>query len=348
MNPISNIADKKRGKMPVSEGTNMPLKSETETMKAITWHGKRDMRVSTVARPLISHPGDVIVKVTACTVCSGSDSHLYASEIPTMKDGDIVGHEAMGIVVEKGDEVKNLEVGSRVTVCFDIGCGKCEQCEKGNFNVCQTTNPSRLAKDVYGHSPAALFGYSGLMGHIPGSQAEYVRVPWGDVNCCKIPDNLPDEKALFISDVLCTSLFAVDMGELKEGQTVCIWGLGPIGLLTARWAQIIGASRIVAVEPVAERVALAREKLGIEVVDRTGLSSDELVEKLLEMEPKGFDVCIEAVGFRFAMSTKHKIQRKVGLETDTPELIHECLKCLKPGGVVSIPGDYAGLANMFP
>ncbi|KAJ3381065.1 hypothetical protein HDU92_005595 [Lobulomyces angularis] len=348
MNPISKKVDDMKGKMPVSEGSATPLRSDTENMRAVTWQGKRKMSVEYVPKPLITHDEDVVVKITACTICSGSDGHIFAGEIPTMDKGFTVGHEGMGIVVAKGNKVTKLDIGNRCVISFSIACGKCEHCLKKQFTGCETTNDSKLADDFYGHAPAALFGYSRLLGNVAGSQAEFVRVPFGDVNCYKVPDDVPDEKALFLSDVLCTSLHAAELGEVSEGDTVCIWGLGPIGLCTARWCQIKGAKRIIGIDMVPERISLAREKLGIEVFDRTGLTSQQLCDKLLEMEPKGFDCCVEAVGFRFAMSKTHKVSRALGMETDTPELIDECLTCLKPYGKVSIIGDYAGYANMFP
>jgi len=348
MNPISNLVDKKLGKNPVSQGSAEPRQSETETMRAVTWQGKRKMEVQTVPKPLVTHPEDAIIKVTAMTICSGSDSHLYASEIPNIHHGQIVGHEAMGVVESVGDGVQNIKVGQRCVISFSVACGKCEQCQKQNFTACETTNDSKLAEKMYGHSPSGLFGYGNLLGGIWGSQAEYVRVPFADTNCFPVPDDVPDEKALYLSDVLGTSLHGTVLAEVKEGDTVAIWGLGPIGLCTARWCQIKGASKIVGIDMVPERLALAKNALGIEVLDRTGFSSEEVCNKLLELEPSGFDAVIECVGFRFAMSTKHKVQRAIGLETDTPEIIHEALKCMKGYGHLAIIGDYAFLANSFP
>jgi len=348
MNAISKAADNYVGKKSVIEGSTQPNLSPDTTMRAITWQGKQSMKLEQVPKPLITHENDVIVKITACTICSGSDGHMYAGELPTMDKGLVIGHEGMGIVEQKGPGVKKFNVGDRVVIAFDIACGTCEHCLKKEFTGCEKTNDSKLADKVYGHGTAAIFGYSRLMGNINGSQAEYVRVPFADINCYKVPDGVPDEKALFLSDVLCTSLHATKLGEVSEGKTVCIWGLGPIGLCTARWCQIEGASRIVALDVVPDRLKLAKEKLGIEVIDRSSLSSKELTDKLLELEPKGFDACIECVGFRFPVGVTHTISRAVGLETDTPELIDECLTALKPFGVVSVISDYAGYANAFP
>ena len=346
MNALAKAADNRLGKKPI--GTNKTRYSETETMKAVTWQGKRDMLVKRVPKPLISHEDDVIVKITSCSVCSGSDGHLYAGEIPTLDKDMIVGHECMGVVESKGEGVQNVKVGDRVVVAFDIACGRCEQCQKQHFSACETTNDSKLAEEFYGHSPSGIFGYSRLMGSYDGSQAEYVRVPFADTNCFPIPDEVPDEKALYMSDVLCTALHAAEMGEVSRGDTVAIWGLGPIGLCTARWCQIRGAKRIVGIDYVPERLALASSQLGIEVVDRKNFGSKQVTDMLMQMEPKGFDVCIEAVGFRFPVGFVHKAARSLNLETDTPEIIDECLTCMKPYGHLSIPGDYAGYANMFP
>jgi threonine dehydrogenase-like Zn-dependent dehydrogenase len=254
----------------------------------------------------------------------------------------------MGKVVQKGDEVKNFEVGDRVVIAFDIACGQCDNCCRQEFTGCRETNDSRLAEKMLGHAPSAMFGYSRLMGNVPGSQAEFVRVPFADTNCYKVPKNVPDEKALYMSDVACTSYHAVDMGEVKDGDTVVIWGLGPIGLCAARWAQIRGARRVIGIDMVKERLNLAQQHLRIEVIDRSTVSSSELVETLNSMLPGGADCCIEAVGFRFPVSIMHTIQRAVGLETDTPDIIAECFQVSRPYGKVSIIGDYVGYANNFP
>lgn len=348
MNTIANKVDDHLGKNPIGQGSAQPLRSEVETMRAITWQGKKKMAVSTVAKPLITDDKDVIVKITACSVCSGSDGHLYANEIPGMEKGFTVGHEGMGIVEAKGDAVKTLSIGDRVVIAFDIACGECEHCKNKEFSGCEVTNNSKVAEKFYGHSSGALFGYGSLMGETSGSQAEYVRVPFADTNCYKVPEGVPDEKALYLSDVLCTSLHGCEMAELKEGETVAIWGLGPIGLCTARWAQIKGAKRIIGIDMVPERLALAKSALGIEVIDRTGLTSQQVCDKIAEMVPGGVNVAIEAVGFRFAITAKHKVARAVGLETDTPEIIDECLTCIAQNGRVAIVGDYAGYANAFP
>ncbi len=349
MNQLAKAVDNQMGKVPVVQGKGPADRSVTgETMKAITWHGKEDVRVSIVPKPVLTDPKDVILKVTATTVCSGSDGHVYAGEIPDMDKGFTIGHECMGVVDQIGDQVTKFSVGQRVVVAFDVACGECSFCKREEFSACLRTNDDKLARDFYGGHPSALFGYGRLMGSVDGSQAQYVRVPIADVNCFALPDDVPDEKALYMSDVLCTSLHANRLGEVKENSTVAIWGAGPIGLCSARWAQILGARRIVVIDMVPERLAVA-EKLGVITVDRTDMTSEELVAKVRSHFPEdgGADVVIEAVGFRFAMGKGHKIQRAVGLETDTPEILHECMDVCRPYGNVSIIGDYAGLCNGF-
>jgi threonine dehydrogenase-like Zn-dependent dehydrogenase len=348
LNYAAKKVDEVLGKTPVAQTTTQPLRSENEVMRAIVWKGKQQVALETVGRPLITHPKDVIVRVTAFSICSGSDGHLFAGEIPTTDVGLTLGHEAMGVIAEKGAEVQKFNIGDRVVIAFDVACGECELCKREEYTGCKNTNDSRLAEKFYGHQPAGIFGYSRLVGNVPGSQAEYVRVPFADTTCYPVPDDVPDEKALYMSDVLCTSLHAVDMGEVKEGESVCIWGLGPIGLCAARWCQIRGASLIVGIDMVPERLELARQKLGIQVIDRRDMTSAQVVERLNRMMPDGFDVAIEAAGFRFAMSTAHKMARAVGIETDTPEILDECLTAIRQFGRVSIIGDYAGYAMNFP
>ncbi len=227
-NATAKIVDDLLGKKDVAEGRTEPILDEATEMRAITWQGPRQVECSVVSRPVLTHPADVLIKVTACTICSGSDLHLYNGEIPGIDSGFVLGHEGMGVITEKGEDVKNFEIGDRVVIAFDIACGNCDCCRRQEFSGCRETNNSMLAEKMLGHAPGAIFGYSRLLGNVPGSQAEYVRVPFADVNCLKIPDDIPDEKALFMSDVACTSLHAVEMGEVSEEDSVVIWGLGKI------------------------------------------------------------------------------------------------------------------------
>lgn len=343
MNKAANIADKALGhtEIPV---TMTPSWSPTETMRAIVYAGKKQMECKVVPKPMITHPEDVIVKVTATTVCSGSDSHVFAGEIPGVEEGFIVGHESVGVVDQVGSEVSKFKVGDRVAICFNVACGTCSYCKRKEFSGCDRTSDSKLMQKMYGHN-FGIFGYGSMLGSVPGCQAEFVRVPYADVNLYPIPDSVSDEKALYMTDIISTAFHALEQCSFKEGESVAIWGMGPIGLCTARWAQILGASKIIGVEPVLERAQLAREKLGITVIDPNAVES--VPNAIFEMIPDGTDCCVEAAGFRFSTSMKHKIERKVGLETDTSDLINECFTAVRKYGKVSMIADYAGYTNHF-
>lgn len=366
-NVMAKVQDDMAGKLSVGEGSTQPERAavgedaktgsrtdpSNSTMKAVVWLGSRKVAcVEGVPRPRLTHPGDAIVRVTYCSICSGSDSHLYSGEIPTMDEGFTLGHEACGVVDEVGDAVKTLHVGDRVVIAFSVACGTCDFCQRGEFTGCDSTNDSKLFEQMYGGGrPAgAIFGYSRLVGNIPGSQAEYVRVPFGDVNCLRIPDSVPDEKALFISDVLATALHATELGEVREGDTVVIWGLGPIGLYAAEWSKFKKAKRVIGIDMVPARLTLARDSFGIEVLNRTGMTSDQVVSTLSSLLPPvgGADVVIDATGFRFSESWTDKLQRATGMETDTPEVLRECLMVVRKYGRVSVIADYLGTTNRFP
>jgi threonine dehydrogenase-like Zn-dependent dehydrogenase len=320
-----------------------PDLDHSSTMKAVVWKGKENVKINTVPRPLITDPGDVIIKVTATTIC-GSDLHLYDNSVTAMKKGDILGHEFMGIIIDKGTDVKTLELGLRVVVSFSIACGTCEYCVRGQYTACDVTNPSKEQKDLYGHNTSAMFGYSHLTGGVPGGQAEYVRVPFADVNCLVIPDDIPDYKGLFLSDVLCTSYFGVENGRVKAGSTVAIWGLGPIGLLAARWCQIRGASTIIGIDGNGYRLEAAQH-LGITTINRKKHDVEKAIKDLL---PEGVDVCIECAGGEYAESVRDKVEMTLGLETDTAEIFDQMMKSVKKFGHVSVLGVYLGYCNHFP
>jgi threonine dehydrogenase-like Zn-dependent dehydrogenase len=226
-------------------------------MKALTWHGKGDMRCESVSDPKIEHPRDAIIKVTACAIC-GSDLHIYDGVIPGMEKGDVLGHETMGEVVEVGSENKKLKVGDRVVVPFTIACGECFFCQRGEFSGCERTNPDRSkAEKLWGHSPAGLFGYSHLLGGYAGGQAEYLRVPFADVGPIKVPDSL-DDQVLFLLDIFPTGYMAADFCNIQAGDTIAIWGCGPVGQFAIRSAFLLGAGRVLAIDTVPERLDLAR------------------------------------------------------------------------------------------
>jgi threonine dehydrogenase-like Zn-dependent dehydrogenase len=349
-NAAAKVADEMLGKRQVAQHSTQPDVSSCETMKAIVWKSAKQVACELKPVPRVTHPKDVVVRVTQCTVCSGSDSHIYSGEIATTDEGLILGHEACGVVHQVGPEVTKFKQGDRVVIAFDIACGECARCQRQEFTGCDRTNDSRLFEEMYGGpAAAAIYGYSRLMGNVPGSQAEFVRVPFAEVNCYPIPDSVPDEKALFVSDVLSTALHAVEMGCVREGDSVAIWGLGPIGLYAAAWAKIKGAGRVIGIDLVPERLQLARDQFGLEVLDRSDLSSAQVLSKLRDLLPQGgVDVAIDATGFRFSQSWTSSVERALGMQSDTPDILVECMSLVRKFGHVSIIADYIGYANHFP
>ena len=320
-------------------------------MRALCWHGKGDVRCDTVPDPKIEHPRDAIIKVTACAIC-GSDLHLYDGYMPTMKSGDVLGHETMGEVVEVGsDNRAGLKKGDRIVVPFTISCGECFFCQKQMFSLCERSNPSASeAATVMGHSPAGLFGYSHMLGGYAGGQAEYLRVPYADVDHIKVPDGLTDEQVLFLSDIFPTGYMAADNCDLQGGETVAVWGCGPVGQFAIRSAFLLGAERVIAIDQVPERLALA-EKGGAETID---FSKDKVYDRLQEMtKGRGPDACIDAVGAEAAPGSSldavvDKAKAAVHLGTDRPHVLREAIMCCRNGGIVSIVGVYIGLLDKVP
>ncbi|EPY49587.1 glutathione-dependent formaldehyde dehydrogenase [Schizosaccharomyces cryophilus OY26] len=346
-NTATNLMDKNLGRNPVSETYGQPVQDPSgATMKAVVFDGSKSVKIQQVPKPTITHPKDVIIKTTACTICSGSDSHMFSGEIPGIDKGAVLGHESCGIVAERGPEVKDLFVGDRVVIAFDIACGSCSFCKRREFVACDTTNDSKIMDVNYGAHHSAIFGYTKQLGDVPGCQAEYIRVPFADVNCYKLPEDIPDIKGLYMSDVLCTSLHACELGNVKEGNTVAIWGMGPIGLFAGRWAQLIGAKRVIGIESVPERIKIASSRFGFEVINRNEVK--DVPKKILSMIPNGPDVAIDATGFRFTTSMLQKVERAVGLETDSSDVLLECFQSVRKYGNVSIIADYVGTSNQFP
>jgi threonine dehydrogenase-like Zn-dependent dehydrogenase len=320
-------------------------------MRALCWHGHGDVRVDTVADPIIQHPRDAIIQITACAIC-GSDLHLYDGYQPTMKSGDILGHENMGLVVEVGSEVKNLKKGDRVVVPFTISCGECWFCEKGLFSACERTNANaKMAIEALGHSPAGLFGFSHMLGGYSGGQAEYLRVPMADVGPIKIPDNVTDEQALFLSDIFPTGYMAAENAQIKRGDVVAIWGCGPVGQFAIRSALMMGAGRVIAIDEVPERLAMAAAG-GAEVLD---FSKVDIAEELAKTTPngRGPDSCIDAVGCEAsghggADAVLDKAKAAVLLATDRVHVLRQAIMACRMGGTVSIPGVYVGMGDKLP
>lgn len=342
MQPASNAAQSYLGPLETTVRPEYKPASDGSMMKALAWFGKADVRVVDAPVPAITEPDDVIVKVTGTTIC-GSDLHLYHGEILTMQKGDILGHEFMGVVDTVGPNVTNLHPGQRVVASFQIACGECEYCKKKLSSFCDRTNNSSLQKAMYGQTDAGFFGYSHFTGGFPGGQAEFVRVPKGNVNLLPIPDDVPDEKALYLSDILPTSYHAVYDTGVNEGDVVGIWGLGPIGLYAARWCQLKGASRVIGIDRVPERLSIAAEKLGIETINFSEFS--DVPKRVYELVPRGLDVALDCGSFHEPKTLMHKIQKTMMLETDSPETINEMLVSVRKMGRCGIIAAYAGYAN---
>ncbi len=320
-------------------------------MRALCWHGKGDVRCDTVPDPKIEHPRDAIIKVTSCAIC-GSDLHLYDGYMPTMKSGDVLGHETMGEVVEVGsDNRAGLKKGDRIVVPFTISCGECFFCQKQMFSLCERSNRNAsMAAEAMGHSPAGLFGYSHMLGGYAGGQAEYLRVPYADVDHIKVPDGMPDEQVLFLSDIFPTGYMAADNCNLQGGETVAVWGCGPVGQFAIRSAFLLGAERVIAIDQVPERLALA-QKGGAETID---FSKHKVYDRLQEMtHGRGPDACIDAVGTEAAPGSSidaalDKAKAAVYLGTDRPHVLREAIMACRNGGTISIVGVYVGLLDKVP
>ncbi|CAN7200264.1 zinc-dependent alcohol dehydrogenase [Rhizobacter sp. LjRoot28] len=319
-------------------------------MKALCWHGKKDIRYDTVPDPKIEHPRDAVIKVSSCAIC-GSDLHLFDGFMPGMQSGDIMGHEFMGEVVEVGSENKKLKVGDRVVVPFTIICGECDQCRRGNYSVCERTNRNaKLADKAFGHTTAGLFGYTHLTGGYPGGQAEYVRVPYADVAPVKVPDGLTDEQVLFLGDIFPTGWQAAVACDIQPTDTVAIWGAGPVGQMAVRSALLLGAKQVVVIDRVAERLAMARAGGAITI----NFDEESVLDRLGELTGgKGPEKCIDAVGMeshatRSIDSLYDRAKQAVMLESDRPHVLREMIYVCRPAGILSIPGVYGGLVDKLP
>ncbi len=323
-------------------------------MKALVWHGKGDVRCDNVPDPTIEDPRDVIVKITSTAIC-GSDLHLYDGYMPMMEKGDILGHEPMGEVVEVGSNVKKLKVGDRIVVPFTIACGACFFCRKELYSCCDTTNrDAEKAAKMMGHAPAGLFGYSHLTGHYPGGQADYLRVPHADVSPLKIEnDSLTDEQVLFLSDIFPTGYMAAENAEIEPGDTVAVWGCGPVGQFAIQSAWMFGAGRVIAIDRVPERLRMAEEKGKAEVINFEKIEGG-VYDRLQEMtKGRGPDRCIDAVGAEAHASgafdaVMDKAKAAVFLATDRAHVLREAIMCCRKGGTVSLPGVYVGFVDKVP
>ncbi len=319
-------------------------------MKALTWHGKHDVRIDTVDDPEIINPRDAIIKVTATAIC-GSDLHLYDGYIPTMQSGDILGHEFMGEVVETGSG-STLKKGQKVVVPFTIACGSCYHCGKHQYSGCENGNPADnqdIARELYGHPMSALFGYSHMTGGYAGGQAEYVRVPFSDTGPIVIPDGVDDEKVLFLSDILPTGWMAAENAQIEPGDTVAVWGCGPVGLFAVQSAFLMGAERVIAIDHFPHRLELAR-KFGAETIN---FEQSATYDALMQMTGGiGPDAVIDSVGLEahgmFVDNAIDQIKASTFLGTDRIHAIRQAILACRKGGRVSMPAVYGGFVDKFP
>jgi threonine dehydrogenase-like Zn-dependent dehydrogenase len=319
-------------------------------MKAVCWHGAKDVRVDTVPDPKIINPRDAIIKITSTAIC-GSDLHLYDGFIPSMESGDILGHEFMGEVVELGSEVKNVQVGDRVVVPFTIACGNCFFCRRDLWSLCDNSNPNAwMVEKMYGYSPSGLFGYSHMLGGYAGGQAEYARVPFADVGLFKVPDSLTDDQVLFLTDIFPTGYMAAEHCNIKPGDTVAVWGCGPVGQFAIKSAYLLGAERVIAIDRIPERLQLAKEHSHAEVLNYEELNVGEALKEMTA--GRGPDACLDAVGMEAhgtdAMAFYDKAKQAVRLETDRPTALREVLVACRKGGHVSLAGVYGGFLDKIP
>jgi threonine dehydrogenase-like Zn-dependent dehydrogenase len=319
-------------------------------MKANCWYGTRNVQVTDVPDPKILNPRDAIVKVTSTAIC-GSDLHLYNGFVPTMKRGDVLGHEFMGEVVEIGKGVNNLAVGDRVVVPFPIACGHCSQCERELYSLCENSNPNAwMAEKLWGYSPCGIFGYSHLLGGFAGGQAEYVRVPFADVGPMKVPDHLEDEKVLFLTDIFPTGYMAADVCGIQPGDVIAVWGCGPVGQFAIKSAYLLGAERVIAIDRFDYRLEMARNQGGAETIN---YEYTDVAEALKEMTGgRGPDHCIDAVGMEghgpgFA-GAYDKVKTMMMLETDRAYALRQAILACRSGGTVSVAGVYSGFIDKFP
>ncbi len=321
-------------------------------MKAVCYMGVEDMRVENVPDPKILNPRDAIVRITSTAIC-GSDLHLYGGFIPTMEQGDIVGHEFMGEVVEvgKGISADKLKVGDRVIVPFTIACGNCFFCKRQLWSCCDNSNPNYyIAETMMGYSPSGLFGYTHMLGGYAGGQAQYARVPYADVGPLKIPEGIPDEKVLFLTDIFPTGYMGAENCNIQPGDTVAIWGCGPVAQFAIRSCFMLGAERVIAIDRFPYRLRMAEEG-GAETINYEEV--DSVVDTLKEMTANvGPDSCMDAVGMEAhaggPLYLLDRVKQAMMVETDRPVALREAIQACRKGGTVSVPGVYAGFDDTLP
>jgi len=320
-------------------------------MKATCWMGKGKVEVRDVPDPQILNRRDAIVRITSTAIC-GSDLHLYNGYVPTMKRGDVLGHEFMGEIVEVGPHVRNLGVGDRVVVPFPIACGACNACQADAYALCENSNPNaRIAEKFFGHSPCGIFGYSHMTGGYAGGQAEYARVPFADVGPIKIEGDMTDEQVLFLSDILPTGYMGAEMCDISPGDVVAVWGAGPVGQFAIASARMLGAERVIAIDRWDYRLAMARERAGADTID---YEQTDVVEALKELTGgRGPDACIDAVGMEAhhpipLVHASDRVKQAAKIESDRPHALREAIMACRNGGIVSVIGVYGGFVDKFP
>ncbi|MBD1862854.1 MULTISPECIES: zinc-dependent alcohol dehydrogenase [Trichocoleus] len=319
-------------------------------MKALCWHGANDVRIGNVPDPTILNPRDAIIKITSTAIC-GSDLHILDGYIPTMKEGDILGHEFMGEVVELGSAVKNVKIGDRVVVPFTISCGGCFFCQRDLWSLCDNSNPNGwMAEAAMGHSPSGLFGYSHMFGGYAGGQAEYARVPFADVGLFKVPDGLSDDQVLFLTDIFPTGYMAAENCNIEPGDTVAVWGCGPVGQFAIKSAFMLGAERVIAIDRIPERLQMAKEQCGAEIINYEEIDAGDAVKEMTG--GRGPDSCIDAVGMEAhgtgPMAMYDQVKQAVRLETDRPTALRQVILSCRKGGHVSLAGVYGGFLDKVP
>ncbi|MDJ1431217.1 zinc-dependent alcohol dehydrogenase [Halostagnicola sp. A-GB9-2] len=319
-------------------------------MKALVWHDEKDVRVDEVPKPEIANPTDAIIEITATAIC-GSDLHLYNGYMPGMREGDVLGHEPMGEVVEVGSEVDRLEVGDRVVVPFTISCGSCWFCGEDLYSLCDNTNPNaELISKTMGHSPAGLLGFSHMLGGYAGGQAEFLRVPHADVGPIKVDSDLSDEEVLFLSDIFPTGYMAAENAQIEDGDTVAVWGCGPVGQFAIQSAWMFGANQVIAIDRIPERLEMARNHGDAETLN---FEHEDVYDRLMAMTGgRGPDRCIDAVGSEAhgtgLAGVTDQVKQEIHLEDDRPHVLREAIKCCRKGGTLSVPGVYMGQSDNIP
>jgi threonine dehydrogenase-like Zn-dependent dehydrogenase len=313
--------------------------------------GVNEVEVQEVPDPKILNRRDAIIRITSSAIC-GSDLHLYDGYVPTMKEGDVLGHEFMGEVVEVGSGVDNFQIGDRVVVPFPIACGHCLACEREEYSLCENSNPNaELAERMWGNSPCGIFGYSHMLGGFAGGQAEYVRVPFADIGPLKIENDLPDEQVLFLSDILPTGYMGAEMCDIQPGDVVAVWGAGPVGQLAMASARLLGAEEVIAIDHVDFRLAMAERQVGATPIN---LDQTDVREELLELTGgRGPDACIDAVGMEADHGTGpiaayDRVKQALRAETDRPHALRQAITSCRNGGTVSVIGVYGGFLDKFP